>query len=308
MNSTNSNELIEAVLKLRRAANAGMRDTQGLTDAKIASIINITHGTHHHTKDSIRAIYRRHSEKQKTPSFDMSKITKWKENVPLSLDGNYMIIGDTHLPFVEPGYFDFLYRTYTKYNIQHVLHGGDVVDEYSLSFFDKAPEADSPEVELQKAKKGVSILAEMFPKMWLVKGNHDNRYLRLAIKAGIPEIRMRTLEEVLETPPGWVWNESYIINNDTFFDHGTNSGTGMNATWQKAWAISMNVIGAHTHSYGGVEYRNCGMKTRWALNVGCGLDMYSYGAKYARAFKYKVTLGCGVVVNDGIPGFEPFRK
>lgn len=303
MNYQNPDELIEQVLKLRRAADCGMRESEGLTDSRIASIINVTFGTEH-TKDSVRAIWRRHSEVRKTPSFSMSAVTEWKEHVPLNVKGTYMVIGDLHAPFITPGYFEFLYRTYTRYNVKHVFCIGDLVDQYALSFFDKLPEADSAVSELQKARLAIKELADMFPVMKIVAGNHDNRYLRVAVKAGIPQIYMKTLEEVLEFPEGWEMNLSYIINGNTLMEHGTSAGA--NATRDRAWGTSMNVIQGHTHSYGGVIFMNCGIKTRWGLNVGCGLDSTSYAAKYAVGFKNKPTLGSGVVLDAEVPLFVPF--
>lgn len=268
------------------------------------------------TKESVRSVNRRyitgtHGDDiileevvKNTDSFKLKKINKWAYNVPVNVDGNYMVIGDTHFPFVEPGYLPFLNGVYNQYNVTKVFHIGDIVDQYALSFFDKSPEADSAYSELLKSKEIAYEYYDMFDDVDVCAGNHDVRYLRQAVKSGLPEAFIKTLEEVLDMPDTWRINHSYIVNDETIVEHGTS--TGVKATYDRAMITSMNVIQGHTHNYGGVIYINDGFKQRWGLNVGCGIDVSSYAAKYARNFKYKPTLGCGVVV-DGIPMFIPFR-
>lgn len=293
--NVNTKELINDVLKLRNSGN--------FTDMQIANVVNATHGTEH-SSESVRAIWRRHNDKKDiTPSYELDKVSGWKYNVPIETEGNVLIIGDTHAPFTEKGYLDFLKDVYNGFNVNTVIHIGDLVDEYSLSFFDKDPDGDGASSELHKAVEFLQIMADVFPKMYVTVGNHDVRYLKLALKSGLPKAYLRSLEEVLHIPDEWVFNHSYVLNENILVEHGT--GSGPTATIDRAWGTSMNVIQGHTHCYGGVSYRNCGFNTRWALNVGCGLDTTSYAAKYAIANKYKPTLGCGVIVNN-VPMFIPY--
>lgn len=291
----NPQNLIDDVLKLRRS---GMFNYD-----QIARTVNITHNASH-SPESVRAIYRRHSNKQAgTPSYDTKRVSGWKYNVPLELEGNILGIGDTHFPFIEPGYLPFLLRTRDKYKCEHVIHAGDVVDECALSFFDKDPNGLSAHSELYKAKEAVELYAKEFPEMYVTVGNHDVRYLKLAMKSGLPAAYLKTLEEVLNVPEGWIFNYSYILNGETLLEHG--AAGGPEATIKRAWDVGMNTFMGHTHNYGGVQYRNNGYKTIWGLNPGCGIDKTSYAAAYANMRKYQVTLGCAVIV-DNIPHFEPY--
>ena len=290
------------------------KDDNGQTFETIANTIKTLYG-YPASFDSVRSINRRYitgthgndivleEVVKNTKSFKLKKVSQWQYNVPVNVDGNYMTIGDTHLPFVEPGYLPFLKKVYCDYQIENVFHIGDKVDQYALSFFDKSPEADSAYSELMKAKEIAYEYYDAFENVHMCAGNHDVRYLRQAVKSGLPEAFIKTLEEVLDMPDTWQINHSYIVNDDTLIEHGTS--TGVKATYDRAMMTSMNVIQGHTHNYGGVTYINDGFNQRWALNVGCGIDVSSYAAKYARNFKYKPTLGCGVIV-DGIPMFIPF--
>ena len=58
------------------------------------------------------------------------------------------------------------------------------------------------------------------------------------------------------------------------------------------------VIG-HVHSWGGVQYTSGPKDTIFGMNVGCGIDETSYAMAYSKPFRYRPTLGCGVVLGDG---------
>lgn len=290
----NSENLIKDVLKMRNSGE--------FTDKAIARVINTMHGTNH-SSESIRALWRRHNEKQvATPAFN-SKQYGWKYNVPLELKGNTLIMGDTHFPFTIPGYLPFLLRTRDKYKCENTLSVGDKVDECALSFFDKDPNGLSASSELNKARVSVKMYGKEFPELKITGGNHDVRYMKLAMKSGLPAAYLKSLEEVLEVPEGWEFNYSYIINDNILFEHGTASGG--EATIRRAWDVGMNCIMGHTHNYGGVQYRNNGYRTVWGLNAGCGIDSNSYAAAYGSARKYQLTLGCGVIYDD-VPMFIPY--
>lgn len=283
------------------------KDELGLSYTDVASSINAMNGTNH-TKDSIRSIWRRygthtHSKSITTEVYNINKTSNWKRKVPLSLTGNSLFIGDPHAPFTHEHYLEFCRNVYDEYKCKNAFCMGDMVDQYALSLFEKEPEAYSANNELLKAIQTVGAFGKVFPNMYITVGNHDVRYLRSALKSGLPKAFLRDLGEVLEAPDTWIWNYSYILNGNIFLEHGTSSGA--NATIDRMWSISMNVIQGHTHSYAGVAYRNNGFSRNWAMNVGCGLDIDSYAAKYSLDRKYQPTLSCGVLV-DGIPIVIPF--
>ena len=46
------------------------------------------------------------------------------------------IIGDTHLPYELEGYLDFCIETFEAWDVDTVVHIGDMFDNHSLSFHD----------------------------------------------------------------------------------------------------------------------------------------------------------------------------
>lgn len=286
--------ITQEILKVKRTR-------PGLEWRDVATIVNYACGSDL-SANAARKRFDKETKSQRpnTPHYEGKQ---YKTLVDLRLHGNTMFISDTHAPFVIKGAIDFLLGVYRKYNIQNVFHMGDVVDEYALSFYDKLPEADNIVSEHAKAKAFVKELSEAFPVVYGVLGNHDNRYQRVAAKAGLPQSFIRSFEEILEMPEGWNFEQSYILNGSILIEHG--AASGMRATYDRALMTSMNCVGAHTHNYGGVMYINDGFKQRWALNVGTLADSETYAMKYAVDRKYQHTMGCGVLV-DGIPHFIPY--
>lgn len=171
-------------------------------------------------------------------------------------------------------------------------------------FFDKNPQGLSAGSELEQTRDALKLLADYFPEMWITIGNHDDRHLRLATKAGLPLAYIKDFLEIFDLPDTWYWHYSYIINNSVLVEHGTDSG--LKATYDRAWSIGMNVVQGHTHNYAGVIYMNDGINPmRWAMNVGCGVDYNAYAFQYAVNRKFQPTLGVGVYVK-GVPTFIPY--
>ncbi len=49
------------------------------------------------------------------------------------------IIGDTHLPFELEGYLEFCQETFDAWEVDTIVHIGDMFDNHSLSFHDSEP-------------------------------------------------------------------------------------------------------------------------------------------------------------------------
>lgn len=301
MSNVNHPEVIKYVLNRYHLREAGVISC---TNGDIAKEVNATFGVTHHTEDSVRGIFRRHSSKiEETVSVSRPRYGSF---VPLELDEpNVLIIPDLHIPFMEKGFLAFLKEAQEFYESDTVICIGDVVDQCALSFFDKNPNGMSAGNELEKTRQGLKQLVSLFPNVYVTIGNHDNRHLRSAMKAGIPPQYMKDFLEVFDVPDTWKWNHSYILNGETLVEHGSEGG--LMATYGRAWGTGLNVIQGHTHAYGGVLYMNDGLKSRWAMNVGCGIDINAYAFDYAATKRNKPTLGCGILTGN-VPLFLPYAQ
>lgn len=276
--------------------------------SEIAKIINTIHGTSYQVESVRRMLY----EYQGVQALKTETINRQEYGieVPLNIENaRVLIIPDVHLPFIVDGGLEFLGNTMYKYRLNKVVCIGDILDQCAISFWDSDPNGLSAENELRMAMMQINAMAEVFPDMDICIGNHDDRHLKVAQKAGIPARYIRGFNEILENGSGadlkgWNWNYSYLLNEETIIEHGVHAG--LKATYDRAVMTGMNVIQGHTHSYAGVQYINDGRKSRWSMNVGCLINHSAYAFKYSVAHKMKPTLACGVYF-DGIPMVVPFN-
>ena len=49
------------------------------------------------------------------------------------------IIGDTHLPYELEGYLEFCQESFEAWDVDTIVHIGDMFDNHSLSFHDSEP-------------------------------------------------------------------------------------------------------------------------------------------------------------------------
>lgn len=257
------------------------------------------------SKDAIRKRYSRRVERANMPEIPTAHSHDLRSLVDIRLDGNIMFFGDLHLPFTMKGYIEYGLKLYDRYDCRHCLFIGDLFDQYANSAWDKDPEALDAYSEFRKAKKAFSILKDYMDFAYVTPGNHDLRFLRTAVRQGIPSYLVRTFEEVYNIPESWQLAESFVINDDILVEHGT--GSGPNATYERARDEGINVVQGHTHSYAQIRYLNTSYRgMRWAMNIGCGVDDSHYSMKYASNKKYKSTLGYGFII-DGNPVWFPYK-
>lgn len=215
------------------------------------------------------------------------------------------IIGDTHEPFCHPQYRDFCYKTFNKYKVNKIVHIGDEIDNYALSYHEHSPDADSAGKEAERAMKAMKKWYNTFPNVEVIVGNHSSLPYRQATTAGIPKRFMRAYEEVWEAPKGWKWHLDFDIDHVKYI-HGTGS-SGQNGAINRATRSRQSTVIGHIHSFGGVSYHANDNDIIFGLNVGCGIDTRAYAFEYGRPFVNKPTLGCGIVIDGHQAIFTPMK-
>tara|TARA_R110002020_G_scaffold92169_6_gene223350 strand:+ start:3441 stop:4154 length:714 start_codon:yes stop_codon:yes gene_type:complete len=216
------------------------------------------------------------------------------------------IISDTHYPFAKKpdkngyGHLEFLYETFNKFQVNRILHIGDLIDGAAWNMWETNPEQPSPKKEAELAQKDIDKLFKMFPKGDLMMGNHDQLVNRRMLKHCIPKKFYKTFEESWNFPKGWKTHD-YLEIDDVLYLHGTGK-SGQNASLSFMQDYRQSVVTGHTHSSGGINYRASYKDLTFALNVGCLIDTNSIAYNYGKNFSKKPTLGCGIVV-DGKHGF-----
>ena len=213
------------------------------------------------------------------------------ENIT-SDEKRFLVIGDLHEPFSLDGYLEHCIETYQKWNCNHVIFIGDIIDNHFASYHETDPDGFSAGDELDYAIDRVADWYEAFPDADVLIGNHDALIQRKIYSGGLPKRWIKSYNEVLGTP-NWRWHETLIIN-DICFEHGIG---GQAIT--KAKNNMMSSVCGHIHTEAYVKWFVGKRFKIFAMQIGSGLDAKAYSAAYARAFK-KQCISCGVILGNKI--------
>lgn len=227
--------------------------------------------------------------------------------------GNYLFISDLQMPFEHPRALEFCIEVKKEFRIpkENIYNVGDEIDGYYASMFKKCPDArSSPTQELEAAREAMKHWYEAFPIMKIATSNHGERWKKKALDAEIPSVMMRKYQEVLDAPPGWRWEKSWLVPSPhpILVIHGDDFG-GPTPHLQAAMTNGLSCVVGHHHSIAGIEhFKSDGMKI-WGMATGCLIDFAAFAFNYARASRKKPILGVGVAIDGGrTPIFVPMPE
>ena len=181
------------------------------------------------------------------------------------------IIGDSHLPYEKEGYLEFCQETFEAWDVDTVVHIGDLVDHHAMSFHDSEPLLLDAEKEYIDARAKLQDWYEAFPECIVVEGNHDIIPARHLRKLEInPDTWLRNLEEVYDMPEGWEVVQEAVID-DVIYHHGY-TANGVNGFRNDAARRMCNSVSGHCHSNAGISASASDHRLVWGMAVGCGVD------------------------------------
>lgn len=206
------------------------------------------------------------------------RVTRAEHNAILEMRNskNILFIGDIHAPFMLPEYVDHCQRIADKYSCDTVICLGDLIDNHYSSFHDTDPDGHSAAVELEKALEQIDLIHNAFPEITTVIGNHDRIPQRRLFNAGLTSKWMKDISEII-TYPGWKFTNDILLNNDILVSHGDD----MKAI-TKVHRTLMSVINGHRHFESEIKFFQGHGHRRFAMQVGCGVNMETYAMKYAK--------------------------
>jgi predicted phosphodiesterase len=219
---------------------------------------------------------------------------------PTSIVG---VLGDTHEPYCHIDYKPFVKHTFESYGVDRVVHIGDEVDNYALSYHEKNPDAPSAVSEAEKAQAAMQGWYNLFPNVDVIVGNHSALPHRKATTAGIPKKFLKTYEEIWKAPIGWKWHMDLEIDGVKYI-HGLFC-SGVDGAIKRAITNRQSTVIGHAHSFGGVIYHSSTKDMIFGLNVGCGVDQKAYAFDFSKDQATKWTLGCGIVKHGKEAIFVP---
>ena len=221
-----------------------------------------------------------------------------------------LVAGDIHAPFMVNGYPYFLKDVAKRYlqGRSLVVFIGDLLENHNISRHPTHPNALDPITEVRLAVEQLAELQDLFPEAVCIKGNHDLILERSLKASGIPGVFLRSLEEHIGLPEGWVFYDEAIIDGVNYF-HGDGLGSGQVPAFRGAANLLEPVVAGHYHTKAGVQWHFGRTTSYWGLQVGCGVNEESYAMAYRKRPAKPFILGCGVVLNKGRePLFVPYPR
>lgn len=214
-----------------------------------------------------------------------------------------LVISDTQAPFMHPDTISFLKWVRNKYQPDKVVHIGDELDFHALSRYFKDPDGYSAGHEMQAAVKALQPLYKLFPNVLVCASNHvDRPYLR-AFEAGIPRSFMKDIGEVIKSPKGWKWADTWTIDGIDYV-HGHCLPGGKHSIQRAALEYPKSVVFGHVHAHAGIYYNANSKDLNFAMNVGCLIDNNAYAFVYGKKYICKPIISCGIV-HKGVPMIVP---
>ena len=213
-----------------------------------------------------------------------------------------LVISDMHLPYQHKDSIKFLKEIKKEFKPDTTISIGDLLDQHALSFHDSSPELYSAGMELDKAKEYVKELESIFPKLIEVDSNHSSMIYRRALKHGLPRAYLKEYGDFLETKK-WKWVDDLTLTMSNgqrcFFTHGRSADV-----LKVSQTMGMSAVQGHYHTKFVISWWANPDNLFFGMNVGCLIDQKSMAFNYAKNFRTRFIIGCGIII-DGIPRLLP---
>ena len=214
-----------------------------------------------------------------------------------------LVISDLHIPYHHQHAFDFLKALKAKYKPDLIVNIGDELDCHAISMHDSNPDLYSAGDELRHSRVYIKELEKIFPQMKIVHSNHSSLVYRRALKYGLPKDYLRSYNEFLGVGDGWEWVDDLTItlsdNSKCFFTHGMSADV-----LKVAQQYGMNTVQGHYHTKFAISYYSNPDALIWGMQTGCLINQKSMAFDYAKNFKSRFIVGCGMIIN-GQPKLMP---
>lgn len=229
----------------------------------------------------------------------MTRKYKWQVDPSTIKDEDKVVlfITDMHLPFSKPEYVSWVKNIAIQFNVNTIVHGGDLIDAHALSFHDSEPDAMGAEDEMSEALEMTKDWVELFPYVYMCEANHDAIPQRKAAKMGLSSRYLKSFSDLLGLPDTWKIADSHIING-VLYQHGHRSKGGVHGAYNTAINNRISTCTGHFHSNFGIKYQNNGVDTIFGLAGGCLFDNDRYAFRYGVGAANKPIIGVSVIYNS----------
>lgn len=141
--------------------------------------------------------------------------------------GTWLILGDIHLPYHEPGVIELAVQRAIQEKVVGVILNGDILDCHELSRFDKTPDDPRYTEEVHYGRQFLTYLRERLPKARIVykDGNHEERLVHYLISKapalfGLDVLTIPSLLEFRQHNIEYVTDRRLIQLGNLYLVHG----------------------------------------------------------------------------------------
>ena len=209
-----------------------------------------------------------------------------------------LAFSDLHTPFMKRGFILWARDIADWYEAERIVIAGDLVDGHTLGRWPKHPDAVNVGDEVKRAREQIAEIVDAFPKVDFIFGNHDDRLKKRMYELGVPDEFIPSVRDLYQIPETWDIHPDSCTIDDVFYYHGHKKG-GMDPAYNLAKMLGKSVVCGHFHSIGGITRQNPNGNPLFGMNLGCGVDISSYGMYYAKETLTQPVLGLGTVT-DGV--------
>lgn len=212
-----------------------------------------------------------------------------------------LVIGDLHCPADLDQYRKHVCKVRSKWKTNRTVFIGDIVDGHRWGRWDPTHDAPDSESEYKQTLQRVKWWHQNFKDSTVVIGNHDERSVRQARSAGIPDGLIKNYNDAWKTPT-WKWVDTVDIDSVRYF-HGEGF-SGKYPHVNAALAHNQSICMGHIHSVAAIQWVQRPNNFRFfGMCVGSGIDQDHPALRYASRSPSKSIISCGVVI-DGTPYLE----
>ena len=213
-----------------------------------------------------------------------------------------LVISDLHIPYHHKDSLEFLKEIKKQYKPDFVVNIGDLLDFHAINMHTHDPDLYSAGHELKQSKIYVKELESIYPKMVEVESNHSSLVYRRALKYGMSKEFLKDYGDFLGTKK-WKWVDDLTLDlpnkQRCFFTHGRSADV-----LKVSQTMGMSAVQGHYHTKFVISWWANPDNLFFAMNVGCLINQKSLAFAYAKNFKTRFILGCGIII-DGIPRLLP---
>ena len=213
-----------------------------------------------------------------------------------------LVISDMHLPYQHKDAIQFLKEIKKEFKPDFVVNIGDLLDFHAINMHTHDPDLYSAGMELDRSKEYIKEIESIYPEVREVDSNHSSLVYRRALKYGMSKQFLKPYGEFLGTRK-WKWVDDLTLTMSNgqrcFFTHGRSADV-----LKVSQTMGMSAVQGHYHTKFLISYWANPDNLFFAMNVGCMINQKSMAFNYAKNFKTRFILGCGIIIN-GVPRLLP---